>query len=269
MVAEALRDWLPCVIQAAEPWMSESDIAPGDRWSVSLADQLEDAHFGIICLTPENLKAPWIHFEAGALSKVIGKSHVCPYLFDLDTDNLEYPLAQFQAIKSNEDGTKKLVYTVNNALEAEARLPDSQLMKISVKWWPDLEAKLKDIPDFHDVETPKREIDDMIKEMMELIRSQSEKLSNIFQVIQSSSLSFSDNSPVDQLTSKEFTNRPYVLMALSISKKLQESNIIVENDEIISRLKLMIDKFGVPPDDAARSTLNYFLKEHGRSPILK
>jgi hypothetical protein len=270
MIAEALRDWLPCVIQAAEPWMSESDIAPGDRWSTSLADQLEDAHFGIICLTPENLKAPWIHFEAGALSKVIGKSHVCPYLFDLDPKNLEYPLAQFQAIKSDGDGTKKLVHTINNALDAEARLPDAQFIKIHDKWWPDLEVKLKDIPDFHDVETPKRDIDDMIMEMMELIRSQSEKLSNIFKVIQfSSSLPYEELSGMNRLLYDEYINKKYNITAENVSKILKDNGVVVENDEIVSRLKLLIDKFGVPPNEATRSTVNYFLKKHGRSPILK
>ena len=72
-IAEALREWLPDVIQAVKPWLSAEDIDKGARWSSDLAHELEDAHVGVICLTPENLEEPWIHFEAGALSKTTRK----------------------------------------------------------------------------------------------------------------------------------------------------------------------------------------------------
>jgi len=179
MVAEALRDWLPYVIQAAEPWMSDSDIAPGDRWSVSLADQLEDAHFGIICLTPDNLKAPWLHFEAGALSKIVEKSHVCPYLFDLESKNVEYPLALFQSIKSDKDGTKRLVRAVNDALENEPKLSEKKLDETFDVFWQKLDDKLRAIPEPQEVQESERESEDMLEEMLELLRAQSSKISDL------------------------------------------------------------------------------------------
>ena len=77
-VAELLRDWLPKVIQVLEPWMSEQDIGKGARWSAEVAHNLQEARVGILCITPENLQSTWIHFEAGALSKVVGESLVCP-----------------------------------------------------------------------------------------------------------------------------------------------------------------------------------------------
>ncbi len=70
-VAQAWHDWLPNVIQAVEPWMSETDIAKGARWGMDMARELDETRVGIICLTPENLNAPWILFEAGALSKTL------------------------------------------------------------------------------------------------------------------------------------------------------------------------------------------------------
>ena len=82
-VAVALRGWLPKVIQAIDPWMSSEDIAKGARWGSDIATQLSEADAGIICLTRENMNAPWILFEAGALSKYVDASLVCPYLYGL------------------------------------------------------------------------------------------------------------------------------------------------------------------------------------------
>src|SRR5438045_1936561 len=96
-VAESLHEWLPYVINAVEPWLSSADIEKGARWALDLAQELESTSVAVICLTKENLNAPWILFEAGALSKTVGKSFVCPYLFGLDRIDLTGPLLQFQA----------------------------------------------------------------------------------------------------------------------------------------------------------------------------
>jgi DNA-binding Xre family transcriptional regulator len=41
-VALALREWLPSVVNAAVPFMSEVDIPSGGRWSPEVAAQLEE-----------------------------------------------------------------------------------------------------------------------------------------------------------------------------------------------------------------------------------
>src|SRR5260370_7231044 len=68
--AEALKDWLPNILQTARPWMSATDIEKGTRWREEVAAALDTMKAGIICLTPENLTAEWLLFEAGALSKI-------------------------------------------------------------------------------------------------------------------------------------------------------------------------------------------------------
>ena len=117
-VAEALRDWLKLVIQALDPWISP-DIEKGARWSAELAAQLGNAKTGIICLTPDNLEVPWILFEAGALSKTLENTYVCPYLFRVEPANLKGPLAQFQATRAEKEETRKLMHTVNRALKED------------------------------------------------------------------------------------------------------------------------------------------------------
>jgi hypothetical protein len=60
-VACTLRDWLPCVIQSLKPWVSSEDIEKGTRWSTDIAKELRDTAYGILCVTKENLGAPWVH----------------------------------------------------------------------------------------------------------------------------------------------------------------------------------------------------------------
>src|SRR5262245_10836217 len=79
-----LRQWLPDVIQSIEPWMSAEDIDAGARWNSELTNKLAETRFSVICLTKDNQQAPWILFEAGALSKTIEKTYVIPYLIDME-----------------------------------------------------------------------------------------------------------------------------------------------------------------------------------------
>ena len=54
-LAEALRNWLPKVIQSLEPWMSDADISAGARWLSEVSTVLGDAKVGILCVTPESV----------------------------------------------------------------------------------------------------------------------------------------------------------------------------------------------------------------------
>jgi hypothetical protein len=95
--AEALRNWLPKIVNAVEPWLSSADIDKGARWSADVAAKLEASKIGIICLTPGNMHSDWILFEGGALSKTITNTHVCRVLIGLEPSALHGPSAQFQA----------------------------------------------------------------------------------------------------------------------------------------------------------------------------
>lgn len=77
-MAQALADWMPNVIQAVKPFLSSEAIQKGARWFEQIGGQLEETHFGVLCLTRSNLNAPWILFEAGALSKQLEIARVAP-----------------------------------------------------------------------------------------------------------------------------------------------------------------------------------------------
>ncbi|WP_165788482.1 hypothetical protein [Stutzerimonas stutzeri] len=83
-------------------------------------------------------------FEAGALSKQLDSSHVCPILFDVDNSELKGPLVQFQATPFNRPEVKKLISTINKAL-GEHKLEESVLNSVFDMWWPRLEEQIKNI----------------------------------------------------------------------------------------------------------------------------
>jgi TIR domain len=169
-VARALSEWLPSVIQAVKPWMSEQ-IAKGVRWGPEMARALQETRFGIVCLTPENLTAPWILFETGALSKTIESTHVCPYLLGLKPADLQGPLAQFQATKADPTDTLDLVKSIN-AAQGETALPVKSIESAFRKWWPELEKELQEISK-QSATTPdrkKRTEMNVLEEILDIVR---------------------------------------------------------------------------------------------------
>lgn len=139
-VANALHAWLSTVLQEVEPWFSSSDIDAGRRWSTEIASQLGSVQVGVVVLTPENLDAPWIYFEAGAISRVLEDSSVCTYLVGLRAMPADNPLAQFQATRADRSGTECLLRAINRRLRRP--LSDGQLSQAFERWWPDLERQL-------------------------------------------------------------------------------------------------------------------------------
>jgi hypothetical protein len=58
-----------------------TEIEKGSRGLSEVSGKLSGMKVGIVCLSPENLAAPWILYEAGALSKTIDeKTRLCTYL---------------------------------------------------------------------------------------------------------------------------------------------------------------------------------------------
>ncbi|MEL7059967.1 MAG: TIR domain-containing protein [Acidobacteriota bacterium] len=143
-LAELISDWLPKVIQISKPWMSAHEIAKGDRWSDGISRSLETHQIGIICVTPENYKAPWILFEAGALSKAVGSSRVCPLLLGLSPGDLSGPLAMFQSTSIDKGDLLSLIRSLN-AEAGELALAEEVLQDSFENGWPHFEEEVKRI----------------------------------------------------------------------------------------------------------------------------
>lgn len=168
-VAEALDDWLPKVIQAVRPFVSTNSIDKGTRWRDVLSNELEESRFSIICLTPENLTASWILFEAGALSKG-QQDKVCTYLFALEYADIGDPLSQFQATKADKNQTKELVRTINKVC-GDSSLSETDFDETFEVWWPKLEQKLTQIPEPQIAKDPTRSERELLEDILTSVRT--------------------------------------------------------------------------------------------------
>lgn len=176
-VASLLRDWLRCVIQAARPWISTRDLDRGSLWFGEINDQLKDTTVGIICLTKENKTRPWILFEAGALAKGLSTSRVCTFLVDLETREIQDPLAQFNHTFPNRESVLGLVKTLNRSLGANG-LDDRILEEVFATYWPQFEDRFNSI--LSNTESPgptePRSNDDVLGEILDNTRTMTSRV---------------------------------------------------------------------------------------------
>lgn len=172
-IAEALRDWLPCVINSVEPFVSAQDIYAGSRWQSEIANQLESTNFGIVVVTSDNQEAPWLNFEAGALAKAVDASRVVPLAVNLKPADIKQPLGQFQAQPLTVAGVTKIVESINDA--CEPGLTDQLLQRAVNKWWGDLETAvgetLERAKSRPQATEPRRGERDLLEEILTGVRS--------------------------------------------------------------------------------------------------
>ena len=168
-LASALRDFLPEAFQDCEAWMSEHDISAGTRWGHELTGQLSESLIGVVCLTPENLSAPWLLFESGALAKSISESRVIPYRLGLSATDVPFPLAQFQGVDVDEVGSRKLLSSLNAVRDKP--MPDDRLDRIFARWWPDLAKRIQSIPALTNAGPKPRSDRALLEEVLELVRT--------------------------------------------------------------------------------------------------
>ncbi|MFE2107016.1 toll/interleukin-1 receptor domain-containing protein [Kitasatospora sp. NPDC059463] len=183
--AEALRSWLPDIIQEIDPWISSKDISAGARGGREIADSLSMTNFGIVCITPENRSSEWIQYEAGALSKEIDQARVVPFLIGIKVAELTGPLKQFQAVAADSaDDVRKLVIDINNTANIRSLSPD-RLDRLFHRSWPDLENILSAIrasapgPGQGQPKVPGRSEAEMLEEVLLLSRQHDRRLAEI------------------------------------------------------------------------------------------
>jgi hypothetical protein len=182
-LAEALRDWLPLVLHYVQPWMSQADIAAGERWSTELATELGASNFGIISLTQDNAAEPWILFEAGCLAKSLQEAKVIPLLLDLEQSDVTGPLAQFQAKKTDKDGVEAVITSINGSAPNPAG--DARVKPLFDALWPQLEKKVGAIPQLAAAK-PRRPQHDILEDLVVSARSVDSRLGRVEEMVDDS-----------------------------------------------------------------------------------
>lgn len=170
-IGQVFRDWLPDVLQFVEPFFTPNDVEKGKRWATEIASHLGESKIGLVCLTAQNLEAPWLLFEAGAISKY-EDSHLCPMLFGIDDSQLKGPLAQFQATQYSRDEIYKFVIAINGAA-GEKSLSQAKVSNAFDKWWPELDQKIVALlsrPISTTAPKP-RPTTDMVEEILGIVRT--------------------------------------------------------------------------------------------------
>jgi hypothetical protein len=174
VVAEALKEYLPMINNAFDPWLSSEDIPKGSRSTTEIAEALANATAGIICLTPNNLTAPWILWEAGAIAKTVKeKPLACTLLIGLEPSQVERPLGDHQHTRLTEKELLRLVKDLNKASGAAA-LSDAQIEKAFKLCWPELKDRLDKLPPDGPSQRPRRSELDLLDELLDLARRQTD-----------------------------------------------------------------------------------------------
>lgn len=164
---ELLRE----ITDEIQPFVSDVDIEAGARGLDEIKAELDGTKFGIVIVTQSNQNAPWLNFEAGALSKALDNAtvRVAPSLVDFSSPNqITSPLKQFQGSLLNKDGVGRILKTLAGALGAEWSAYEKRLDRC----WDEYEQRFEAEKSSHAVsaKSAKRPVEDMVEEILTIAR---------------------------------------------------------------------------------------------------
>lgn len=170
-IAEVIKKWLPCIIQSVEVFFSPDDIEKGENWDTKVSTELLECKYGIICLTKENVSAPWIHFESGALAKALD-SRVATLMINVTPTDIKGPLSRYQATKLDKDDFFQLIKNINEQLETQLNI--EVLKTLFNNLWDKINNDFKNLLEKYQDISPKKKKgiknDEALDEILLLLR---------------------------------------------------------------------------------------------------
>jgi hypothetical protein len=127
-------------------FVSVTDIESGELWWNRIKRELTTSSVGIVCITKENVKAPWIYYEAGAL--VGNNIRTIPLLFNCNFKILDNTPLKTNQIVSFADRKKfaKMILDINGHLNVLKDSPE-QIRLIANSAHEKICNELKDVFD--------------------------------------------------------------------------------------------------------------------------
>ncbi|MFS0713428.1 toll/interleukin-1 receptor domain-containing protein [Microbacterium sp. 2P01SA-2] len=152
-------------------FLSDADIAPGERFLAAINSGLDDAELGILLVTHTNQRSPWLLFEAGALASKTTAGSVIPILVDVDRAELDPPLSQFQnVIGTSRDSLVKLCARILN--ESTTAPGETAHRILFEQAWPALHDAVERAKQWErSSATPRRDVNEMLEEILLSVNS--------------------------------------------------------------------------------------------------
>jgi hypothetical protein len=173
-VAGVLKEYLPEILDGVDLFMSDKDIGPGERSMKVLESQLDGTTYGLLVVTTENQGESWLNFEAGALSKQVGKDEddlprVVPLLVDIDNPNqLTGPVSQFQGVKLDSEGLLRTSLSIATLVGSDTTVIEKRFKRT----WPDMEKAIAEAQQGQLLtKKPVRSVESKVDEVLQILRA--------------------------------------------------------------------------------------------------
>lgn len=124
-------------------FVSTVDISSGAEWWSKINGELKKCKMGICCITKENIRAPWIYYEAGALAA--NGITTIPLLISCNIDSIAgSPFTKNQCIEFyNRQAFIKMILDINEKMEV-VPFQNNQLTVLAIQGYDMLRNELSE-----------------------------------------------------------------------------------------------------------------------------
>jgi TIR domain len=170
-VAILLKEFIPKVIQRTDCFIS-TETQAGTPWVETIFKELQSRNIGLVCVTRDNLKSPWLNFEAGAIAKNVGVARMCPVLIDLSPADVPPPLSSFQMKSLKREDVLAIFEMINNSRGDQA-LSKEELKDAFGARWDEFDSKLSEVLKSSKPSSAKepRKDRELLEEILDRVRS--------------------------------------------------------------------------------------------------